>query len=146
MLWNTSVFPDLGAGAGAGAGARLGNFWKRRTRVRRLKNYLKYFYLYFLYIFTIKIFLKNTLYVLGSQNKERRRKETQNKRKTQKKQQIFKIKLRNDRFRMFGPHSKIGCFGMIQGRFRPVSATSRYAPIRPIRPDSISAWFKADFG
>ena len=146
MLWNTSVFPDFGAGAGAGAGARLGNFWKRRTRVRRLKNYLKYFYLYFLYIFTIKIFLKNTLYVLGSQNKERRRKETQNKRKTQKKQQIFKIKLRNDRFRMFGPHSKIGCFGMIQGRFRPVSAAGRYALIRPIRPDSISAWFKADFG
>ena len=29
--------------------------------------------------FTIKIFLKNTLYVLGSQNKERRRQETQNK-------------------------------------------------------------------
>ena len=28
------------------------------------------------------------------------------KRKTQKKQQIFKIKLRNDKFRMFGPHSK----------------------------------------
>ena len=28
------------------------------------------------------------------------------KKKTQKKQQIFKIKLRNDRFRMFGPHSK----------------------------------------
>ena len=31
---------------------------------RRLKNYLKYFYLYFLYIFTIKIFLKNTYYAL----------------------------------------------------------------------------------
>ena len=28
------------------------------------------------------------------------------KKKTQKKQQIFRIKLRNDRFRMFGPHSK----------------------------------------
>ena len=26
--------------------------------------------------------------------------------KTQKKQQIFKIKLRKDRFSMFGPHSK----------------------------------------
>ena len=53
--------------------------------------------------FTIKIFLKNTLYVLGSQNKERRRQETKHKtnkkkkqKKTQKKQQIFKIKLRND--------------------------------------------------
>ena len=29
------------------------------------------------------------------------------KKKTQKKQQIFRIKLRNDRFRMFGPHSKL---------------------------------------
>ena len=29
------------------------------------------------------------------------------KKKTQKKQQIFIIKLRNDRFRMFGPHSKL---------------------------------------
>ena len=28
------------------------------------------------------------------------------KKKTEKVQQIFKIKLRNDRFRMFGPHSK----------------------------------------
>ena len=28
------------------------------------------------------------------------------KKKTQKKQQIFRIKLRKDRFRMFGPHSK----------------------------------------
>ena len=46
-----------------------------RVRVRRLKNY----YLYFLYIFTIKIFLKNTLLCLDSQNKERRRQETQNK-------------------------------------------------------------------
>ena len=41
------------------------------------------------------------------------------KRKTQKKQQIFRIKLRNDRFRMFGPHSK------------PISA--------------ILTWFKAYF-
>ena len=28
------------------------------------------------------------------------------KKKTQKKQQISRIKLRNDRFRMFGPHSR----------------------------------------
>ena len=34
------------------------------------------------------------------------KKEEGKKHKTQKKQQIFKIKLRNDRFRMFGPHSK----------------------------------------
>ena len=32
--------------------------------VRRLKNYEKYFYLYFLYIFTIKIFLKINYYGL----------------------------------------------------------------------------------
>ena len=50
--------------------------------LRQLKNYL--FYLYFLYIFTIKIFLKNTLYVLGSQTKERRRQETQNKKENTK--------------------------------------------------------------
>ena len=28
------------------------------------------------------------------------------KKKTQKKHQIFRMKSRNDRFRMFGPHSK----------------------------------------
>ena len=50
-------------------GCRCGGTWQ-------LKNYLKYFYLYFLYIFTIKIFLKNTLLCLDSQNKERRRQET----------------------------------------------------------------------
>ena len=42
------------------------------------------------------------------------------KKKTQKKQQIFRIKLRKDRFRMFGHHSKL------------ISA--------------VLAWFKADFG
>ena len=44
-----------------------------------IKKLLKYFYLYFLYIFAIKIFLKNTLLCLDLQNKERRRQETQNK-------------------------------------------------------------------
>ena len=39
---------------------------------RRLNKYYKYFYLWFLYIFTIKIFLKNTLLCPDSQNKERR--------------------------------------------------------------------------
>ena len=34
------------------------------------------------------------------------KKEEGKKHKTQKKQQIFRIKLRKDRFRMFGPHSK----------------------------------------
>ena len=38
-----------------------------------IKKLLKKFYLYFLYIFTIKIFLKNTLLCLDSQKKERRR-------------------------------------------------------------------------
>ena len=63
--------------------AGLGNFWKSRVRVRQdsaikklLKIFLFIFYLYFLYIFTIKIFLKNTLLCLDSQNKERRRQET----------------------------------------------------------------------
>ena len=41
------------------------------------------------------------------------------KKKTQKKQQIFKIKLRKDKVKMFGPHSK------------PISV--------------VQAWFKADF-
>ena len=42
------------------------------------------------------------------------------KKKTQRKQQIFKIKLRKDKVKMFGPHSK------------PISV--------------VQAWFKADFG
>ena len=50
--------------------------------VRRLNFF--FYYLYFLYIFTIKIFFKNTLYVIGSQNKERRRQETQNKKENTK--------------------------------------------------------------
>ena len=77
-LWSTGAFPDSGAGVG------LGNFWKSWMRVRRgvgcgAKKLLKIFYLYFLYIFTIKIFLKNTLLCLDLQNKERRRQERQNK-------------------------------------------------------------------
>ena len=71
-----------------------------------IKKLLKIFLFIFSIIFTIKIFLKNTLYVLGSQNKEIRRQERKTKKKTQKKQQIFKIKLRKDKFRMFGPYSK----------------------------------------
>ena len=38
--------------------------------------------------------------------KKKEGKKHKTKRKTQKKQQIFRIKLRNDKFRMFGPHSK----------------------------------------
>ena len=78
--WSTGAFSDLSVGASA----RLGNFWKSRVRVRQLKNYLKYFYLYFLYIFTIKIFLKSTLLWPWSQKKERRRQETQNKKEITK--------------------------------------------------------------
>ena len=55
-------------GLGCGCECRYG--------IRRLKIIKKYFYLYFLYIFTIKIFLKNTLLCLDLQNKERRRQET----------------------------------------------------------------------
>ena len=88
----------------------------------RLKNYLKYFYLYFLHIFTIKIFLKNTL-LCPWFTKQRKKKARNIKKKkhthTQKKQQIFRIKLRNDKFRMFGPHSEL--------------------------ISTVPAWFKADF-
>ena len=98
-------------------GCKCGGMW-------RLKNYLKYFYLYFLHIFTIKIFLKNTL-LCPWFTKQRKKKARNIKKKkkhthTQKKQQIFRIKLRKDKFRMFGPHSEL------------ISA--------------VPAWFKADFG
>ena len=39
--------------------------------------------------------------------KKEKGKKHKTKKKTQKKQQIFRIKLRNDRFRMFGPNSKL---------------------------------------
>ena len=87
---------------------------------RRLNKYYKYFYLCFLYIFTIKIFLKNTLLCPDSQNKERRRQETP---------------LRSE-FQLFQQLSRpISAFF---GCFPPVSALSfagRYDPIWPIRPD-----------
>ena len=50
----------------------------------------------------------------------KKHKTKQNKKENTKKQQIFRIKLRKDRFRMFGPHSK------------PIS--------------TVPASFKADFG
>ena len=60
---------------------------------------------------------------------------------TQKKQQIFRIKLRKDRFRMFGPHSKPistvpTWFKADFSLFRSVSAASWYKPIWPIQLDS----------
>ena len=72
----------------------------------------------FLFIFSIKIFLKNTLLYLDSQNKERGRQETP---------------LRSEFWRF--PASFKADFG----RFRPVSAVSvagQYDLIWPIRPDS----------
>ena len=42
----------------------------------------------------------------GNKQNTKQKKQKKKQKKTQKKQQIFKIKLRNDRFRMFGPHSK----------------------------------------
>ena len=72
----------------------------------------------FLFIFSIKIFLKKTLLYLDSQNKERGRQETP---------------LRSEFWRF--PASFKADFG----RFRPVSAVSvagQYDLIWPIRPDS----------
>ena len=49
------------------------------------KKLLKIFlFIFSIYIFTIKIFLKNTLLCLDLQNKERRRQETQNKKENTK--------------------------------------------------------------
>ena len=61
-LWSAGAFRNLGAGAGAG----LSNFWKNRVQVWRDLAIKK----------LLKIFLKNTLLCLDSQNKERRRQET----------------------------------------------------------------------
>ena len=43
---------------------------------------------------------------LFHKTKKEEGKKHKTKKKTQKKQQIFRIKLRKDRFRMFGSHSK----------------------------------------
>ena len=75
-----------------------------------IKKLLKIFLFNFLYIFTIKIFLKNIFLCLDSQKKERRR-------QVSAFPAIFKANF---------------------GRFRQVSAISpagRYDPIWPIRPD-----------
>ena len=58
--------------------------------------------------------------VLIHKTKEEEGEKHKTKKKTQKKHQIFRMKSRHDRFRMFGPHSK------------PISV--------------VLAWFKADFG
>ena len=86
------------------------------SNVRQLKNYLKYFYLYFLYIFTIKIFLKNTLLCLDSQNKERRRQETQ--KKTQN------DCILSQQVHWMGMKANFDCSGLIQGQFWPFQSIS----------------------
>ena len=65
------------------------------------------------------------------------------KKKTQKKQQIFRIKLRKDRFRMFGPHSKpisafFGCFG----QSRPLADTIQFSWYDLILAESV--WIGAE--
>ena len=73
------AFLDLGAGAG------LSNFFKKQDVGAATKKLLKIFiFIFSIYIFTIKIFLKNTLLCLDLQNKERRRQETQNKKENTK--------------------------------------------------------------
>ena len=86
-----------------------------------IKKLLKIFLFIFSIYFTIKIFLKNTLIYLDSQNKERRRQETHLRSEFQLLQRVSRpISAR---------------FGF----FRPISAVSvvgRYDPIWPIRPYS----------
>ena len=93
-----------------------------RVRVRRdlaIKKLLKIFLFNFLYIFTIKIFLKNTLLCLDSQKKKKKKKKAS--------------------FGFSGHfQGRFHPFPASFGRFRPVSAISaagQYDPIWPIRPD-----------
>ena len=55
-----------------------------------------------------------------TKQRKKKAKNIKKKRKHKRSKKIFRIKLRNDRFRLFGPHSK------------PISV--------------VPAWFKADFG
>ena len=79
-----------------------------------IKKLLKIFLFNFLYIFTIKIFLKNTLLCLDSQKKR-------------KKKASFG----------FSGHiqGQFRPFPASFGRFQPVSAAGRYDPIWLIQPD-----------
>ena len=89
-------------------GCRCGGTWQ-------LKNYLKYFYLYFLYIFTIKIFLKNTL--LWPWFTKQRKKKARNTSKVR----ISAVPM---------------SFKADFSHFRPVSAVSTASQYDPIRPNS----------
>ena len=90
-----------------GCGCRCGG-------TRRLKNYYKYFYLYFLYIFTIKIFLKNTYYAL-----------------------IHKKKKEEGKFRLFQPYSRpISAVSDMFWPYRLPADTTRYGRYGPILAES----------
>ena len=65
------------------------------------------------------------------------KKEEGKRHKTKKKQQIFRIKLRNDRFRIFGSHLKpiLAVLAWFKANFGHFSG-------QPIRPNSVdTAWF-----
>ena len=132
-LWSTGAFSDSGAG--------LGNFWKSRVRVQRGAA-IKFFF-FIIYIFYIFLLLKYSLKThymsLVHKTKKEEGKKHKTKKKTQKKQQIFKIKLRNDRFRMFGPHSKSIPVVSAQDS-RPISACFSRWPIDPIRHIKTQFW------
>ena len=76
---------------------------------------------------------------LVHKTKKEEGKKHKTKKKTQKRQQIFKIKLRNDRFRMFGPHSKSIPVVSAQDS-RPISACFSRWPIDPIRHIKTRFW------
>ena len=57
-----------------------------------------------IYILYVILFISNIF--SKARNTKQNTKYKKEKKTTQKKQQIFKIKLRKDIFRMFGPHSK----------------------------------------
>ena len=114
-LCSTGAFRD----SGAGAGAELDNFWKRWVRVRRdsaIKKLLKIFLFNFLYIFTIKIFLKNTLLCLDSQKKKKE----------------------EGKFRLFRPYSRP--ISAVSGKFRPFPACFGRRSIRPDMADTARFW------
>ena len=80
-LWSMGMFSNSGMGAGAG----LDNFWKNRMWVwlrwgAMIKKLLKKI-IYIFYIFTIKIFFKNTL---DSQKKKKKKKEGKKNKKNHK--------------------------------------------------------------
>ena len=89
---------------------------------------------------------------LVPKTKKEEGKKHKTKKKIQKKQQIFKIKLRKDRFWMFGPHSKpisavpawfkadFGCFG----QFRLPANMIRFGQTGPVRRESVKKKKKSD--